>query len=159
MYANWYTNSKYEQKLCHFPCHGNISEINLYSDNEKSTSSCLNAFSYHILKWFTPFSHDLWWENGFTPSQYRTSVQYRYSLKNLLSSDIFIRLHIFFSSTEYAWLKSDTLLQSLMYRERANGPVQLIVKINCSTLWTNQKSKRLALYTWSFVFDNCLSSV
>lgn len=67
-------------------------------------------------------------------SQYRTSVQYRYSLKNLLSSDIFIRLHIFFSSNEYAWLKSDTLLQSLMYRERANGPVQLIVKINCSTL-------------------------
>lgn len=106
-----------------------------------------------------PHSHDLWWENGFTPSQYHTSVQYRYSLKNLLSSDIFIRLHIFFSSTEYAWLKSDTLLQSLMYRERANGPVQLIVKINCSTLWTNQKSKRLALYTWSFVFDNCLSSV
>lgn len=161
MYANWYTNSKYEQKLRHFPCHGNISEINLYSDNEKFIVLILVLMHFHTIssRDLPPFSHDLWWENGFTPSQYHTSVQYRYSLKNLLSSDIFIRLHIFFSSTEYAWLKSDTLLQSLMYRERANGPVQLIVKINCSTLWTNQKSKRLALYTWSFVFDNCLSSV
>lgn len=147
MYANWYTNSKCEQKLRHFPCHGNISEINLYSDNEKSTSSCLNAFSYHILTWFTPFSHDLWWENGFTPYQYHTSVQYRYSLKNLLSSDIFIRLHIFFSSTEYAWLKSDTLLQSLMYRERANGSVQLIVKINCSIHYEQIKNLNALPYT------------
>lgn len=67
--------------------------------------------------------------------------------KESFSSDIFIRLHIFFSSTEYAWLKSDTLLQSLMYRERANGSVQLIVKINCSIHYEQIKNLNALPYT------------
>lgn len=119
-----YIYSKYEQKLRHFPCHGNISEINFYSDNEKSTSFCLNAFSYHILTWFTPFSHDLWWENEFTPAQYHTSAQYRYFLKNLLSSDIFIRLHTF----SLVWLKSYTSIIDVG-RERTAQSIPSLKKI------------------------------